>query len=376
MRQLPRARILILAPRRPGEGFGGAEQHLAELEMILSPLAADVRFISRADMPPPGVSHRLLGRALPLLQSPLAVRRLLQCEALAADVILSIELMGVGVTHPRHLHLFFGSYAGFRATAIQRQTGWRALSRKVVDLLARTLEIKTQGKQGSLGNSLGLRDCMRAHSIPVRDDVIPPPTDMLAFLPGDRRAAREKLGLPQDKRLLLFAGRWEFAKGADRIVAIAKLIPQGWHMVIVAPAVASWAWPSADNVTRLLDIPNKQMATVYQAADLLIQPSRFEGYSLVVSEAQACGCPVLTSAVGHAAHFTLSTDPFISGAVILDADNPHAWIERAQEFFLHQELASVASRKYAEMHVSAAVIQHLWFQLLCNLYPEYEWHPH
>jgi len=378
MTGLPRARILILAPRRPGEGFGGAEQHLAELEKVLATLGADVRFLSRADAPSPGLWHRLLAGAMPLLQSPLAVRRLRERENLDADVILSLELMGIGVRHPRHLHLFFGSYTGFRAQALQVQGGWRALGRRIIDLLAITLERRTVGKQGSLANSLGLRDCLKAHRIPVRTEVIPPPTDTLAFGPGDKHAAREELGLPQNKRLLLFAGRWEFAKGADRMAAIAPLMAPDWHMVIAAPAAASWPWPTAANITRLLDVPNRRMATIYQAADLLVQPSRFEGYSLVASEAQACGCPVLTSSVGHAEHFRRAADPFIRRAVIADADNPHAWLDRAQEMLLPQSrasAASAASRMYAEMHVSPQAIQHLWARLLHSLYPEFEWRP-
>lgn len=379
MSQMPRARILILAPSRPNEGFGGAEQHLAELERILTPLAANVRFVSRADAPPAGMVHRLLGRAVPLLQSPLAVRRLIKHGIPEADVVLSLELMGIGLQHPRHLHLFFGSYSGFRAQALQRRTGWRLLVQRGIDWLARILERRTQGAQGSLANSLGLRDCLNAHQIPVRAEVIQPPTDTIAFSPGDKAVARKELGLPLGKPLLLFAGRWEFAKGADRMVAIARQMPPEWHAVIAAPAAASWPWPSATNITKLLDFPNKRMATVYQAADLLVQPSRFEGYSLVASEAQACGCPVLTSDVGHAAHFSLSTDPIIRGSVISDADDPNAWIERARAILPPQALASAAgaaSREYAETHVSPQAISTLWLNLLSSLYPEYEWQPH
>ncbi|WP_428021035.1 glycosyltransferase family 4 protein [Aquabacterium sp.] len=345
----------------------------------MAQLASEVRFVAHSDVPPAGTLHQLLARAMPLLQSPLAVRRLLKRGMPEADIIFSLELMGVGVHHPRHLHLFFGSYAGFRAQALHRRAGWRGmLMRRVVDLIALALERRTQGTQGSLANSLGLRDCLKAHHIPTREEVIPPPTDTQWFRPGDKAAARIELGLPQAKRLVLFAGRWEFAKGADRMTAIASLLPPDCHVVIAAPADASWPWPAASNITRLRDVSNMQMATVYQAVDVLVQPSRFEGYSLVASEAQACGCPVLTSNVGHATHFSQSAVPFISGSVIMDADNPLAWIDKIQEILPPIALAqaSAASREYAEAHVSLQVIQLCWSHLLSSLYPEYEWHPH
>ena len=42
-------------------------------------------------------------------------------------------------------------------------------------------------------------------------------------------------------------------------------------------------------------IKDDELAVIYQMAEVLVYPSFFEGFGLPVAEAQACGCPVITS---------------------------------------------------------------------------------
>jgi len=49
------------------------------------------------------------------------------------------------------------------------------------------------------------------------------------------------------------------------------------------------------NVIFLSGIEDDELAALYQMASLTIYPSTFEGFGLPVAEAQACGCPVITS---------------------------------------------------------------------------------
>lgn len=373
-----RARVLILAPNAPAQGFGGAERHLQDLAVVLSPLCDQVIFRSRADAPPPGRWAKAFSKIEPMLTSPLATRRLMRKGLPKADVVLSIELMGVGLTHPRHLHLFFGSYAGFRDMALQPASGLRSLARAAKARLARVLERRTQGKLGAIANSSGLRDVFRARGIMVRDDVIPPPTDCDRFTPGDKRVARAELGLPQDKQLILFAGRWEFAKGADRCDRILEAMPEGWHLLIVTPSGYTWSIPQGNNVTVLTDLDTDRMISVYRSADALVQPSRFEGYSLVASEAQACGLPVLTSRVGQAAHFEQCDDPLVRASVIDDSDDAQEWISRLTAILGSDETQSShsrAHRSYAESNVSFPTVQRAWERVLSEIFEDFSWQP-
>ena len=373
---LPRARILILAPKAPGQGLGGAERHLKDLAHALSPICGAVSFLSHQDAPDPGFFTRLLTRIEPMLASPLAVRRLKKKGLPEADLVMSIELMGVGLNqrHYPHLHLFFGSYAGFRDMALVKARGPRGVAQRVKTALAKALERRTKSGHGAIANSLGLRDVLVARGIPVQAGIVPPPTDCNLFKPGDQGAARIKLNLPSAGRVILFAGRWEYAKGADRAAKILAQMPKDWHLLIATPPGASWPLPNGDNVTVLTGLSTEQMIAAYQASDVLIQPSRFEGYSLVTSEAQSCGCPVLTSPVGQAAHFLQAKDAVVRGAVIRDPDATEGWISAISDVLVAGASARFAHRKYAEDHVSFEVVQNAWQATLTRQFPEFSWH--
>ena len=48
-------------------------------------------------------------------------------------------------------------------------------------------------------------------------------------------------------------------------------------------------------VTFLSGIQDSELTALYQMAEMMIYPSLYEGFGLPVAEAQACGCPVITS---------------------------------------------------------------------------------
>ena len=245
-------------------------------------------------------------------------------------------------------------------------------------MVARMLERRTQGKMGAIANSTWLRDVLQAQSIPVRNCVVPPPTDCERFTPGDKRAARAEFGLPDDKRLILFAGRWEYAKGADRCVQIFEGMPEDWHLLIVTPSGFTWPMVRGDNFTVVTDLDTDRMISAYRAADALVQPSRFEGYSLVASEAQACGLPVLTSRVGQAAHFEQSDHPCVRASVIQNADDAQEWISKLTAIFSNDETQnchSRAHRSYAEENVSFPTVQRAWQRVLSEIFEDFSWQP-
>lgn len=376
MSDLKRARILIVAPKEPGKGLGGAERHLKELALILEPISKKVSFLSHKDAKAPVWWERLLMRIEPMLASPLAVQRLSIPEV---DIIFSVELMGVGLKHANHLHLFFGSYSGFRELALPPVKGLRSFIRDFKSLIARFLEKRTQHQLGAIANSNGLRSELQAREIPVLDDVLLPPTDCIRFCPGDKLGARLALGVPLNKRVCLFAGRWEYAKGADRIAKIFSKIPNDWHLLIVTPSDFTFPPINDPQVSILEDLDTNQIINAYRAADLLLQPSRFEGYSLVVSEAQACGCPVLTSPVGQAFNLSEADDLLVRSAVINSPDDEDLWIDsmmKVVESDLIQDKYAKAHRNYALSNVSFPVVQASWQKFLTKKFNSYLWQPH
>lgn len=176
-----------------------------------------------------------------------------------------------------------------------------------------------------------LRDLYGAQA--ERTDVVTPGINVRIFHPaGGRRAARARLGLPQDAFVPLFAGRVQPLKGPDILVhSIAALLRRSPRLRgrLLVPVIGgpSGAGARAPGELRelcarlgLLDVVRcrpatrqRELADWYRAADVLVMPSRSESFGLVALEAQACGTPVLAAAVDGPGH-TGQLHPCVAGA--------------------------------------------------------------
>jgi glycosyltransferase involved in cell wall biosynthesis len=103
---------------------------------------------------------------------------------------------------------------------------------------------------------------------------------------------RQKLGLPLDKISFLFVGRFVEKKGLLILHKLVKKFPSiHWIFVGWGPIdPTEWQLP---NVKVFHNLQSTELTPIYQAADLLVLPSKGEGFPLVVQEAMACGTPVL-----------------------------------------------------------------------------------
>jgi D-inositol-3-phosphate glycosyltransferase len=172
---------------------------------------------------------------------------------------------------------------------------------------------------------------------PARVVTIAPGVDLGVFTPGDRLAARVRLGLPADALVLLFVGRIQPLKAPDVLLrAVAELLdrdPDLRDRMIVAvvggPSGTGLAEPEhlaklagalgiADLVNFELPAPQSLLADYYRAADLTIVPSHNESFGLVAVESQACGTPVVAARVGG---LRTAVSDAVSG-VLIDGHNP------------------------------------------------------
>ncbi|HEY1406751.1 MAG TPA: glycosyltransferase family 1 protein [Spirochaetota bacterium] len=71
-----------------------------------------------------------------------------------------------------------------------------------------------------------------------------------------------------------------------------------------------------NRVVKLGFVDDAELVSLYNLADCYMYPSRYEGFGLPILEAQACGCPVITS--------TVSSCPEIAGdsALLVDPEKP------------------------------------------------------
>lgn len=104
----------------------------------------------------------------------------------------------------------------------------------------------------------------------------------------ERLTERKQIGWREDQPIVLFVGRFIEKKGLLRLREMAGKRPDlHWAFAGWGPCdPARWDLP---NVSVHRGLSGTGLASLYRAADLLILPSKSEGFPLVVQEALACG---------------------------------------------------------------------------------------
>jgi len=116
-------------------------------------------------------------------------------------------------------------------------------------------------------------------------------------------------GLPADRDVVAFVGRIQPLKGPDVLLRAAAKLPRVHVVVAGGPSGSGLAVPDglvrlvaelgiSGRVTFLPPQSRENLATMFQAVDVVAVPSYSESFGLVALEAQACGTPVAAAAVG------------------------------------------------------------------------------
>ncbi len=132
--------------------------------------------------------------------------------------------------------------------------------------------------------------------------------DTEQFNPGDRTAARMKLGVPPKTKALLFVGNLLPVKGVDILIDACSRIAASldpWHLYIVGTGPLRKA--SEEQVGRLGlkerisfkgAVLHDALPDWFRAADVTVLASRSEGIPNVLRESMACGTPFIATDVG------------------------------------------------------------------------------
>ncbi len=107
---------------------------------------------------------------------------------------------------------------------------------------------------------------------------------------------RERLGLPPGTRLLVFAGRLAPEKNLPDLYAMAQLLGEPYHLVVIGG-------DSATRVERHVSmLPYERepqvVAQILGGCDAFVHAGRQETFGLVALEAMACGLPVVAYRAG------------------------------------------------------------------------------
>jgi len=159
---------------------------------------------------------------------------------------------------------------------------------------------------------------------PAKIDIISPGVDTSHFYPIPPDEAKEFIGIPEEKRMILFVGRIEPLKGIKTLLqAIGDLHENGMSGTDLCLAVIGGELESKDGqesadmqllnglrdeyglgdmVTFLGKRSQDSLPYYYSAAELVVMPSHYESFGMVALESMACGTPVIASLVGGLIH--------------------------------------------------------------------------
>lgn len=159
-----------------------------------------------------------------------------------------------------------------------------------------------------------------AGGLPMPIWLAPHSLDPAVFRNVDQSQARTRLGFPQDRFITLFCGDWEGWPGRKGLMEAVEAFARLGHEIgfkdvmfmaqtkpcILDPEITlgqlfesfdvpSHAWRQEQTHFVMVGRPVSHMVDLYNAADVLILPSRAEAFGLTAVEAEMCGTPTIVT---------------------------------------------------------------------------------
>lgn len=332
-------RVLVVASEYHRRG--GFPRYAAQIASGLRGRGHEVTVLTRREEVTPADSglriehYRCPGRGklLTMIVEPWVVTRAVRRRATDFDAVL---VVGMAVLAP--VVLFgTGTHRGFVDATLSSLSprSWRwwferaRPFHRIVLAWERWMLRRTHPRLIVVGAEAFRREYLDLYGFP-EDRVVAVPLaverDEFTFDPGLRDRTRAELGLgPSTKVLLNVAGRGR-QKGLDVLLeALDRLPPDLDVCTLLAGGgsagrrLASAAGPLVhEGRVRLLG-PVDDVRALYCAADLLVFPSRYDPWGLVVTEALSCGLPVAASSRAGA---STAVRPSENGVVIDEPTDP------------------------------------------------------
>lgn len=147
---------------------------------------------------------------------------------------------------------------------------------------------------------------------------VPHGIDTSVYAPGDKAEAKKRLGIDPDRFLVLMVAankgnpsRKSFPEAIEAFenfrkrheeallflhteqtgLAAGVNLPELMKTVGIPPDAAGFC----DQYQNMVGYPDEHMSILFNAADVLLQPSMGEGFGIPIIEAQACGTPVIVT---------------------------------------------------------------------------------
>lgn len=256
-----------------------------------------------------------------------------------------------------HARLLGIPLVAYHAGSVPERYLGRALRRWTLRRADRLL-VSSQAEAAMLRDRFGV-DAQRV-------SIVLTPLDTAVYRPIDRVAACRRIGVDPQRRRLLFMGRLDDAVKRVSLVirSFAQVIEQDPDLDLLicgagpdATVLEHLARESAPGRVRFLGWVSDPQAKVaiYNACEALVLASVSEGFPTVVSEAMACGTPVVSSDVGGVRELVVDGesgylfDPADTGALSL-------LLRRLLRDALRLDAMRRNARRSAEQRVADAII--------------------
>jgi glycosyltransferase involved in cell wall biosynthesis len=261
------------------------------------------------------------------------------------DVLVTNGMLGGRVRGVRRIHVAHGCWVphvmlGSRE-ASRRWRAKRTLEGAIAEIRA------GRGAFRVAVSASAADEWRRWYRLPC-DSVAPNPVDTNLFRAMDRRTARESLGWPQDQRIALFVGRAEQRKCPG--VAVHAVRAAGWQLMHAGSGDIAGA-------VSLGSLSGRQVATAYSAADAMILPSRYEGCSLAILEALACGTPVVATRIGWMKELGQTIPGY--DVLLADPDDVRGF-ELALRNSTQAQTAVLLASEYVRSHHDRSALRAAW----------------
>ncbi|MFX0142109.1 MAG: glycosyltransferase family 4 protein [Candidatus Hodarchaeota archaeon] len=148
--------------------------------------------------------------------------------------------------------------------------------------------------------------------------IIHSPIELKKFPFIDKQSAREKLGLPKHKKIILSIGRMMPRKRYEDIIEILKKLPNDVILYIKrSSCISDDIIDTSKNLISLIkkyklsnrviiddkELPYEQMVHVYTACDVAVYPFLEEPFGMCATEAMASSRPLIVYDSGYLPHF-------------------------------------------------------------------------
>jgi len=121
---------------------------------------------------------------------------------------------------------------------------------------------------------------------------------------ADPNTVREHLGLPLHAPIVAYAGKFTDGKRPGDLIAAQAMLDAPCHILMIGDGPSRQALEASaeDRPVTFVGFLNQgEMPLALASADVVVLPSSYEPWGLIINEAMACGCvPLVSDAVGCA----------------------------------------------------------------------------